>query len=522
MKDLKIPAFNEVDFTDHQENATARVVTIPNAEDTAFAAYDAYFLDCGFVKKEWYTEGAHFFAAYQRDTLGVFLNYYGGTRELRIVIEENCLYFSYTDAAMPAKTAPKITQISLTDFGLSYVIHLSDGRFIVIDGGRNKEPDQDSLLACLESNSNGEKPVIAAWLMSHPHKDHYHCFLGFMERYADRVIIERFMLNFPEADDLVHYPLLAKTYGTEKDESGITHIPRMFALIEQTGAPTYMLHTGQRYKIGDADCEVLSTLDDTIHIAENINATSVILRMELGGQVILWTTDASFSIAKFAERYGTYLKSDILQIPHHGFQSGTAEGEIAGYDLIEPETCLLPAANFTAFKTFCTYREGTRHILCKSSVQEVIAGTKQRTITLPYHPLPDAKNDLTREYLMGRDCCGTYSYIFSDLDTANEADFVFTFMNTTYLPATVRADLYFEDKLQNVTNIIATIPGRSLKRLSLLGDEVETESASSNPNSLKKQGVPENALFGVRFVSDVPIVITHKTHQAAYRSSANL
>ena len=522
MKDFKIPAFCEVDFTDHQENATARVVTIPHAKDADFAAYDAYFLDYGFAKKECYTEGAHLFAAYQKGTLGVFLNYYGGTRELRVVTEENCLYFDYVDAVLPSKTTPQITQISLEDFGLSYVIRLSDGRFIVIDGGRNFEPDQDKLLACLEKGVNGEKPVIAAWLISHPHSDHFHCFLGFMERYADRVTIEKFMLNFPEADDLVHYPKLANSEDAQQDTSGVTQIPRMLALIKQTGAPTYMLHTGQRYKIGDADCEVLSTMDDTIHVSDNINASSVVLRMELGGQVILWTTDASFSITKLPERYGTYLKSDILQIPHHGFQSGTAKGEIAGYDMVEPETCLLSVANYHAFVSFCTYREGTRHVMCKSSVQEVIAGTKQRTLTLPYHPSPDAKNALMREYLMGRDSCGTYSYIFSDLNTANEEDFVFTLLNTTYLPATVRVDLYFEDKAQAVENIVATVPGRSLKKLSLLGDEVKTETAFYNLNSLQKKGIPENTLFGVRFISDLPIVVTHKTHQAAYHSSTNL
>ena len=44
---------------------------------------------------------------------------------------------------------PEITQIALEDFGMSYVIRLSDGRFIVIDGGRDFEPESDKLFKAL-------------------------------------------------------------------------------------------------------------------------------------------------------------------------------------------------------------------------------------------------------------------------------------------------------------------------------------------------------------------------------------
>ena len=39
--------------------------------------------------------------------------------------------------------------------------------------------------------------------------------------------------------------------------------------------------------------------------------------------------------------------------------------------------------------------------------------------------------------------------------------------------------------------------------------------------TLLEQGVPENALFAVRFLCDVPIVVSHKTHEPSYRSSVN-
>ena len=39
--------------------------------------------------------------------------------------------------------------------------------------------------------------------------------------------------------------------------------------------------------------------------------------------------------------------------------------------------------------------------------------------------------------------------------------------------------------------------------------------------SLKKRGVPENADFAVRFLSDVPIVVSHPDHTPAYTARDN-
>ena len=47
--------------------------------------------------------------------------------------------------------------------------------------------------------------------------------------------------------------------------------------------------------------------------------------MELGGQVVLWTCDGAFSEVRLTEKCPEYLKSDILQIPHHGYNGGTVE-----------------------------------------------------------------------------------------------------------------------------------------------------------------------------------------------------
>ena len=58
----------------------------------------------------------------------------------------------------------------------------------------------------------------------------------------------------------------------------------------------------------------------------------------------------------------------------------------------------------------------------------------------------------------------------------------------------------------------------SLKRLNIVGEEVDGDAVYFNWLSRKGQGIPENARFAVRFMSDKPIVVTHEKHKAAYVS----
>ena len=507
---FSLPAFCEELFFDEAENKNSRVVTVEKADEALFDKYCALFEGEGFSKKEERQRDGNLFAAYLKDSTGIFVSYFSALSELSIVVEENCRYFDYTDSPAGVSVTPQITQIALEDFGMSYAIRLPDGRFILIDGGREFEIDADKLFRCLKSGSPFDTPVIAAWIMTHPHSDHYFCFIPFMNKYADSVKIEKFILNFPEADDYIHYPKLEK-YSLE-------YMPRMFELIEKTGAPIYMAHTGQMYRIGDAVCEILASMDNTIHLSDNINAASLVIRMELGGQVILWATDASFSKAKLPERWGSYLKADILQVPHHGFQCGTAEAEMAGYDLIKPDVCFLPAIDYNAYNFFCIHQKGTNHLYKLDCVKEVITGDVERTVTLPYEAPSHAKREVERKYISGLENNGARTWIFTELWTDRKEDFNFTILNTAIVTATVWIELFFEDPASTVRFIKAEVKGGRMRRLSIIGDEVDGDARYFNSDSLKSKGVPEGVPFAVRFMCETPIVVSHKDHKPAYHS----
>ena len=518
MKELKIPAFGEVSFKENKTNARARVFVISDVDADAFGAYCKLLSDNGYEKKESFSRPLQSYAAYKKGSEGIFLNYFTALRELYIVEEQECMYFSYSDRSANACVSAQITQVELEDFGASYAIRLPDGRFIVIDGGREFESDAERLWNCLREGSPDERPVIAMWILTHPHSDHFHGFMTFMDKYGDRVKVEKFLLNFPEHDDLEHYPTLAYKDVRFKDSSAYTNIPVMYDRIAKTGAPVYMAHTGQKYRIGDAELEILSCMDDTIHLTDSVNAISLIMRMELCGQVILWATDGPFSTTRLPEKFGEYLKSDILQVPHHGFTGGTAEGEIEGYKLIRPKVCLMPVSDFNAYYVFCAHKGGTKYLMTKAGIDEMITGTPQRTITLPYTAPESAKQELYEKYTHGQNSSGARTWIFTDLCTAEPEDFMFTFLNTTHNTATVWIELFFEDHHKNVRYIKVEVRSCGLRRYCIIGDDVDGDAVFFNWMSLKELGVPENAHFAARFMSDVPIVVSHRTHTPSHKA----
>lgn len=517
---ISLPAFSEENTYAERVNPTSSLFAAEDVPASLFRSYLDLLSSHGFKTAETWERGENLYAAMHKDTLGIFLTYFGALREFRLVCEEDCRYFSYTDPTLPALYPPQISQLTLEDFGMSYVIRLSDGRFVILDGGCGFEPDRVRLREHLLANTPSGRPVVAAWILTHPHSDHYMAFNFFMEHHGSEIELQKVLFNFPAHDDTDHYPRLTNTdrrlsYST----AGIDNIPRMYDNIRNSGAQSFMLHTGQTYRIGDAVFEVLACMDDTIHHSSNLNALSIILRMTLGGQVTLWCTDGSMSITRLPEKYGEALKADILQIPHHGFQCGTPEAEIAAYDLIRPEICLLPVSEYNAFTRFCTFREGTRHIMRHPSVAELITGDENRTIVLPYRAPARAKAVLEERFSRGLSNNGARTWIFSDLNTAQQEDFTFTLLNTTNFDATVSIELYFGSRKQAIQGIRATVPSMALQTLSVIGEEVERNVHYFNWMALDTLGIPENATFAVRFLSDRPIVVTHKNHTASYHTN---
>lgn len=517
--EIKLPAFGEKSYCDNYSNKNSRAVKIWDGDENSFSAYCNLFENMGAEFKESRILEKHSYAAYSFRNYGVFLNYFANINELTVVIEENCNYFGYIDKSLKACVKPQITQIHLEDFGNSHTVRLSDGRFIVIDGGWNFRPDAEELMRVIKEGSPFEKPVIAAWIMTHSHCDHYRCFNTFCELYDGEFVVEKYMLNFTDPEKYPNnifrrFPHIKDDYDFE-NTSGCVHMNMMYENFEKLGAKFYMLHTGQIFKIGDSTIEMLACLDDTVNKMEDSNSESIVFKMELSGQTILWTGDANFSDARLHEKYTTRLKADILQVPHHGFGSGSFEAQIASYDYIKPSVCMLPVSDYNAYTRIDTYKEGSRHLMTSVGIDELITGDATRTITLPYTAPSYKKAELKKKYLRGLNNAGSTCWIFTDLNTANKEDFEFTILGSM---APIYVELIFEDGNRDISGIKIKKAGNYRKVNVIDENDVEKNPYFFSWTSLEQKGIPENADFAVRFLSDEPFVASHKTHCPAYRA----
>lgn len=518
MKKL-IGAFSEMGDL-HWESPSACVVRMQEKSLTAYERCCAFVEEEGFALQSSRGTAAGSFRAYRRNKSGVFLNYYPNIDQIVVVLEENCNYFAFSDTPQMYQLPPQITQVHLEDFGMSYAIRLTDGRFIVIDGGRELIPDADRLMQCLKVGAPTEKPVIAAWIFSHPHPDHYYCFFPFLERYGEAVQIEKILMNFPEADDLLHYPKLVSPRSREAGVTANAPMLRLQETLRALGVPIYCPHSGQIYQIGDAVLEILASMDDTIGLSENVNAASLVIRMELGGQVILWATDASCEATQLARRYGSYLKADILQVPHHGFGIGSPLDTICAYRQIAPAVCLLPVSDFNAFTAFCAYRVCTEYLMTQCNVKQLLTGEQTHTLTLPYTADPQGAKQLQAQFLAGQENAGARTWVFTQLNTAVAEDFVFTILNGTHANAEILIEMFFEDGVKTIRFIKATVLPLRCRQICITDEnDVERDVAYYNPWSIDKNEIPAAAPFAVRFMSNIPVVISHKNHRDSYHTS---
>jgi len=316
--------------------------------DTTAEGYEAYLKlleEAGFTRYTGNVIGKNLFATYISDSYTVNVYYIDNNHLTRIVeeprgalpiLKEQNVYEKKVDTLV---TGVKLETILFYE-GMSYLIRLCDGSFILIDGGAS-DPDGiecGKMIDLIRSQTpEGEKPVIAAWMFTHCHGDHIGLFSDFVIKYHDEVEIQSLVYNFPKDEEL------GAKEAYMLDNSTFRY--NAFRKTRETylaDVPVIRPHTGNQLFIRNASFEVLETYEDIYPYSaatHYINASTVVYRMEVDGQKTMWLGDAA-EIAgdMMIEQFGDYLKSDIMQIAHHGGPGGT----VRLYERINPEYCLYP------------------------------------------------------------------------------------------------------------------------------------------------------------------------------------
>jgi beta-lactamase superfamily II metal-dependent hydrolase len=228
-------------------------------------------------------------------------------------------------------TDVQITQLQL-DFstnsgGMGYCITLEDGSFIMIDSGSSTRSGASvnydhvriwNLLNKLNKREDGQI-IIRAWIITHAHSDHNGVYNEFAEVYGDRVTIES------------HYEcVVSESIYYNSKNPGVS-----------AGRP-YTIHAGMKLSMYGVDLEFLFTPEDiyprTLRYFNNASSVFTVSANGTKFMVLGDICDQSSDI--ISKRYGDYLKSDIVQVAHHGNIGATSEL----YDFIKPSVALWPTS----------------------------------------------------------------------------------------------------------------------------------------------------------------------------------
>ena len=287
----------------------------------------------------------------------------------------------------PQEIKNKICDMSLTqlglnynadNFGMCYIVTLEDGSFIIYDGGGSKGDDYVRLYNILEKlNKRSDGIHIAAWVITHLHWDHHSVFRQFITAYKSKISLELVVTNAVNENEMYN--------GWNIDKAGDTTIP---GLVEATGAKWLKPHTGQYFYIRNVKCEVLYTHEDLFPTPMvYFNNTTTVTRLYLNGQTMLMLGDVqAVGCNVMVPMYGNYLKSDIVQVAHHGEIGATRDL----YVKAAPTYLVWPASinrfneqtagtNSGDFYLVDYYLKTNKNIL-----EIIVADQKTKTMPIPY------------------------------------------------------------------------------------------------------------------------------------------
>ena len=333
-----IPVYEGGDFTDVYEGAYGmQTVQISSTDENEYNAYLTKLATEGYSLYTDNSIGDNLFATFQSDKYVVTTMYLDAISEVRITMEYAGTYDLpaleaenvYTDAGIEAT----ITQIGLEESndaqnGMSYIIKLADGSFMIFDGGR--APGTDQFVEIIRSLADDPDNItVAAWVITHAHSDHIGMLYSLLinTKYIDMFNIEQIIWSQVSDAQLANM-----------GSGSLDYIDNRFSKLTDTRI--VIAHPGQVFYIRNATYTVFSTIEmvEPIVLA-NLNDTCVVGRLEIDGRSLFFPGDSHPTETEMLNSvYKDLMKSDVVQVVHHGYQGGNSEF----YAYVDPLTVLWP------------------------------------------------------------------------------------------------------------------------------------------------------------------------------------
>ncbi len=361
------------------------------AKDTDEAEFRSYFeaLEAaGYTRFVSRRLGDNLHAVYVSEDKIVHASYMAADMDARISVEDSYDMTIFTEQEYEKVCEPSVTLVGQEGYmndtegvpnqtGLCLIFRLEDGRFIIVDGGRYVPAAGPLIRKTLRSLAvDKDNITVAAWFLTHAHDDHTGGFVHF----TDDLNLHKQI----KIENVIHHMVTPEQYATVNDPA---QSDRVRGVLANKLADTNVIkaHTGQVFYIGGMEIEMLFAYGNLEPSPlEYMNTTSLVFRVTCRDNTVMVLGDASNRSCTYLVRsYGDYLKSDMVQISHHGYTGGT----IPLYEAIDADVALWPTGVMSVDGSYERLMERGYNARAVELAKEVyIAGKTAHTLPLPYTP----------------------------------------------------------------------------------------------------------------------------------------
>lgn len=200
--------------------------------------------------------------------------------------------------------------------GMSYLIRTKENRFLVVDGGEDQD-DALRLIKKMKELSGSEHPIVALWILTHPHLDHFGALLHLSDPQENPNRPEILQLCYQLPNDPI-LPRTGQSYAWESEQ--------IQTLTKRLGVPVLVPHTEDEVCVDGVKIRFLFTPEDCLERMKDVNELSLIFQIRGENKSVMFTGDAYERTTRpTAFRFWDELKSDYCQVAHHGLNGGSAE-----------------------------------------------------------------------------------------------------------------------------------------------------------------------------------------------------
>lgn len=236
-------------------------------------------------------------------------------------------------------------------WGLSYIITLEDGTFLMFDGGAGlgSNDNHDNLWKLLNQlhtriwgdQAASKKIHIRAWMITHEHMDHFTVMKKTLEKYGGQFQLDYLLFNATSESECIN---------SNNPESVIRK--NMASLQQKAGFKYIKAHTGQVFYFANCKMEIMATHEDTYpKKLEYFNNSSTIFKTTIKStdtqgnsreSDCIWLGDEErIGGRRLRGLWGSNLKAEMVQVAHHGGNGTDADV----YKLIDPKIVWFPNDN---------------------------------------------------------------------------------------------------------------------------------------------------------------------------------